>query len=336
MILQAIVGYCFVIANAVIGLANIRDLNNMKGDIPVVKAHKLFGRIEILLFYALTAQCIYMFAVHVQMPDPNLYRPSGVASHSWIGGFAAVVLVTIKLVFARWKKDQIYKYGQYLGPLGVTGWSLSYWTSLYNYYFVVKMPPVIGTVPTEFIWAAVIPFPVGIALGLFVLRKSGSMGEKGRFAFHQIAFMLHGMTFGYEKSARELLGTPALFKYVVPQTYQFLEKMLKMSGFDIDTLSDLNLNDALKKFQEISADIHMAERIKIDWESEKTFSIESINCSTARVRSVMKPDELTNAICPWAIMAAALVNKVTGKELQIDPSSFNEIGAITRLTILED
>ena len=54
LILQTIIGYCFVIANDCIGIYNIRDLNNMKGDLTFVKAHKWIGRIETLFFYAIT------------------------------------------------------------------------------------------------------------------------------------------------------------------------------------------------------------------------------------------------------------------------------------------
>ena len=37
MVLQTIIGYCFVLANVFIGLFNIRDLNLMKGDFAIVK-----------------------------------------------------------------------------------------------------------------------------------------------------------------------------------------------------------------------------------------------------------------------------------------------------------
>lgn len=341
MILQTIIGYCFVLANAFIGLYNIRDLNLMKGDFTIVKYHKRFGWIELSLFYAITIQCLYMFYLHVDASDPDLYRPSGVWAHSWIGGFIAFILVSTKFIIARFKKDEIYKFGKYIGPIGLLGWSLSHWSSLFNFYTVV-VPNWDSSgynsllAPLSFLWAAIIPFIGGVALFLLVLLKRGStMKEKRRFAFNQLAFVLHGITFGYEKSAKELLGTPALFKYVVPQTYEFIEKMMTMSGFDMDQFEKLNLSDAMKEFQKMAEKIGMAEKIKIDWESDKTFIIESVNCSTSQVRSVMTKEELTNAICPWAIIVASIANKITGKELQMEPSEFNEIGAKTRLTFID-
>ena len=49
----------------------------------------------------------------------------------------------------------------------------------------------------------------------------------------------------------------------------------------------------------------------------------------------MTKEELTHAICPWAIFAASIANKITGKELRMEPSEFNEIGALTKLTIID-
>jgi hypothetical protein len=341
MILQTLIGYCFVLANAFIGLYNIRDLNLMKGDFTIVKNHKRFGWIEVSIFYALTIQCLYMFALHVEDSDPLLYKPSGVWTHSWIGGFIAFALVSTKFIVAKFKKDEIYKYGHFIGPIGLLGWSLSHWSSLYNFYYVVlpnwdSIGHETSFIPISFLWAAIVPFIGGAVLFLIVLVKRGStMKEKTRFTFNQIAFVLHGITFGYEKSAKELLGTPTLFKYVVPRTYEFIEKMMNMSGFDMKQFEQLNLSDAMKEFMKMAEKIGMAEKIKIEWESDKAFTIESVNCSTAQVRSVMTKEELTNAICPWAIIIASIANKITGKELQMEPSEFNEIGAKTKLTILD-
>jgi len=341
MILQSIIGYCFAVANEFIGLYNIKDLNLMKGDFEFVRYHKRFGWIEVSIFYILFIQCMYMLYAHLLAADPLLFIPSGVWAHTWIGGLIATMIISFKFIVARFKKDEIYKYGKYLGPIAFTGWSLAHWTSLYNFYFVVlpnwnSLGRLAIIVPNSFIWAAIIPFIVGLGLFIFVLYRRGSeMKEKTRFAFNQIAFLLHGVTFGYEKSAKELLGTPALFKYVVPRTYEFIEKMMTMSGLDMDKLEKLSLSDALKEFMKMAQKIGMAEKVKIKWISEKSFIIESVNCSTAQVRSVMTKEELTNAICPWAIFAASIANKITGKELRMESSEFNEIGASTKLTLLD-
>jgi len=104
-------------------------------------------------------------------------------------------------------------------------------------------------------------------------------------------------------------------------------------GVKLVDLKGMNVNDALTQFSDYAKKIGMAEKIKIEWQSDSEFSIESINCSTAKVRSVMNPEELENAICPWAIMAAAIVNESTGKDLMIEPTSFNEIGAKTKIIL---
>ena len=333
LIVQTLVGYSFVVANISIGLYNIRDLDNMKGDLVFVRAHKLIGRIETLFFYALLTQCLIM-VFQAGVTEPVFYDVSGpVGIHAMIGGIIGTVLFSFKAYIAFFKKDVIYKYGQFIGPIGFIGWSVSHWTSLYDYYVnaIVSHPPVVGLVPTNPLIAALLPIPVGLCIFLFVLYKHGSKGGATRWSQHQIAFILHGITFGYEKAAKDLMGSPALFKYVAPRTYEFLERMMSSLGFDLEAIKKGTPTEAMRTFTDQSAKIGMAEKIKINWESDSAFTIESINCSTAKVRSSMTQEELTNAICPWAIMAASIVNKVTGKNIDIEASEFNEIGAKTRL-----
>ncbi len=350
LILQTLIGYCFVIANGCIGLYNIRDLNNMKGDLVLVKWHKRIGWIETFFFYVIAIQCIIMAIMGWNdYSDVYLSVQYKAGIHFLIGGIVATILFTFKFLMARYQKDTIYKYGALIGPIGFIGWSLGHWTSMVNYFFNVVPSLQTGGIyggsnyelifpflPENFIVAGILPLPVGIALFLLVLLKRGSVERRGRWSDHQIAFILHGITFGYEKAAKELLGTPALYKYVVPKTYGFLEKMMEdVIGVNLSELSNLNVSDALQEFSKHAAKIGMAEKIKIKWESDREVSIESVNCSTAKVRSVMSEEELQNAICPWAIMAAAIVNQTTGKELEIEASSFNEIGAKTKLHIKE-
>ena len=109
---------------------------------------------------------------------------------------------------------------------------------------------------------------------------------------------------------------------------------MTMSGLNMRKLEQLSLPDALKEFMKMAEKVGMAEKLKIRWESEKSFTIESVNCSTSQVRSVMTKEELSKAIGPWAIFAASIANKITGKELRMDPSEFNEIGALTKLTLV--
>ncbi len=341
LIFQTLIGYCFVVANESIGLYNIRDLNNMKGDLVFVRAHKLIGWIETTFFYAIAIQCMIMVIMFAMVPgfsDTYVNVTTTTGWHFLIGGIGGSVLFTFKFIVAHFFKDTIYKYGWLIGPIGFLGWSLAHFTSVINYYFLVLPSPgysiTFPVIPQSFIFAVILPIPIGVAIFLGVLAKRGSNEGTNRWSVHQIAFILHGITFGYEGAAKDLLGTPALYKYVVPKTYGFLEKMMEdVLGFNLEELEKMSVNQSLDLFMKKSAEIGMAEKIKIKWHSDKEFSVESINCSTAKVRSVMKPEELENAICPWAIMAAAIVNKSIDKDLEIAASEFNEIGAVTKLTI---
>ena len=168
------------------------------------------------------------------------------------------------------------------------------------------------------------------------------MIKKGRFAkstkqrnLHGVAMILHGITFGYEGSAKELIGTPVLYKYVFPKTYEFLERYALHIGLDMEELKKHNVNDGMKMAMRKFEEIGMAEKIKLKWLSENEFTIESVNCSTAAVRSYMESDELTHSVCPWGILAATIANAITGKNIELNPSKFNEIGALTKLKLID-
>ncbi len=335
LVLQSIIGYCFVIANVSIGLYNIRDLNNLKGDITFVRAHKWFGRIETVFFYVIMVQCILMIPMYSGgFGDPILTNLSStVGIHTMIGGILATGLFTTKFIIATFKKDLIYKRGQIIGPIGFIGWSLGHWTSLNNFY--AYYPVTYAFTPSNIYFAGIISLTIGTCMFLTVLVSRGGSRKQKPFSVHQVAFILHGITFGYESAAKELLGTPALLKYLVPKTTEFLEKMFQMVGFDLKKIEAMNVNEAMEEFMRRAAEIKMAEKVKVKWENDKEFTVESVNCSTAKVRSVMTKEELSNAICPWAIMAASIASKITGKDLEIDPSEFNEIGAKTRLRLVD-
>ncbi|MFX0000306.1 MAG: hypothetical protein ACFE9Q_09500 [Candidatus Hodarchaeota archaeon] len=338
MVFISLIGYCFVIANALIGISNIRDLNNMKGDVILIKFHKWYGRIEIFIFYVVAVLCLIMLDSYIKSNNPYLFTPSGLWAHTWIGGFSALVLVSLKFTIALFKKDEIYKYGHIIGPLGVIGWSLSYWTSVFNYYDakINFYPITLHLIPDSFLWTAIIPFLGGICLYLIALFKRSLRGKSEKLRnLHGVSMILHGITFGYEGSAKELIGTPVLYKYVFPKTYEFLERYAEKIGLNMQELKNRNLNEAMEMAMRKFEKIGMAEKLKIKWISENEFTVESINCSTSVVRSYMKSEELVSSICPWGILAATIANSLTGKNIELSPSEFNEIGAITKLKITE-
>lgn len=339
MIYLATFGFGFAVVNSMIGISYIRDLNEL--TLKEVKFHKLFGRIGMVIFYLLSVLCI----IFATIPRLNPTRFSEIFQttvffHTLLGGLIAFILFTCKIIIARYYKETIYKYGKYLGPtLGFGGWALAYFTSTIDFYFFVSP---IGGIPTPILipnyWISlIISIFFGIILYLltkyFKYRKYGNVGAKK--SLHGVAMILHGISFGYEGSVGELVGTPVLYKYVFPKTYQFLERYAERIGLDMEELKKKNLNEAMEMVMKKFSEIGLAENLIIDWISDNEFTIESINCSTSVVRSYMKPDELQNSICPWAILAATIVNSLTGKDLEIGLSKFNKIGAKTKLKIVE-
>ncbi|KKN50267.1 hypothetical protein LCGC14_0634590 [marine sediment metagenome] len=338
MMYLSTIGFGIALANAFIGISYIRDLNEL--TLLEIKAHKRFGWTAATIFYLLSVLCIY-FAV---IPRLNLSKfdeffIDTILWHTFLGGIIAFILFTFKFFIARYKKDFIYKYGKIIGPLGFSGWALAYFTSNIDFYFFVNpsmdipVPYLMPNYLISLIISIFIGFCLFSSVKAFKFRAYGST-EK-RHQLHGVSMILHGITFGYEGSARELVGTPVLYKYVFPKTYEFLKRYAKYIGLDLEDLKKHNLNEALDIAIKAFEKIGMAEKINLEWISEKELIVESINCSTAVVRSYMEPEELTNSICPWSILVATIVNALTGKDIELSPSEFNKIGAKSKLTIVE-
>jgi hypothetical protein len=348
-IFLAVVGYGFALANASIGIANFRDLNAFKQQLGYIKAHKAYGRVETISFYAISTVCLAFPTVSWLKSNPSALIAFGVyptlAWHFIIGGIIPFFLFMVKLVPAFHYKDTIYKYGRVLGPIGFTAWSLAYWTAIIDFYTWVvppttgyyhSYPGVIPWVWPSIAWAVFTSIAIGVILFLYARSYNYKIGKPTLSpATHGVALILHGISFGYENAAKELVGSPVLFKYVYPYTYKSIDKLSALLGIRVDDLRDMAVSDAVEAFMARCAKIGMAEEIQVKWKSATSFTVESINCSTSVVRSRIPPDEIKGSICPWALLSASLVNKLTGKELEITPSEFNEIGAKTVIRIKE-
>ncbi|NMC04205.1 MAG: hypothetical protein GYA24_03290 [Candidatus Lokiarchaeota archaeon] len=351
LVLLAVIGYGFAIANECIGISNIKDLNQLKSQLGLARLHKIYGRVETVLFLTISAICITeplkLLAFDLPStvpPPPGILQPPLIAYptvfwHTFIGGILPFGLFLVKVIPAFGNKDAIFKYGMVLGPIGFVAWTLAYFTSLIDYFFlVVPGLPMIFTPPPLVLpnmpWA--IATSVAIGLILFLYAKTFNARATGTGITpktHGVALILHGVSFGYETAAKELVGAPVLYKYVYPYTYKSLDKLSIFLGLDIEALKKMDVNEALELYMKKCASIGMAEQIKVKWTSADSFSVESINCSTAAVRSKIPKEEIKGSICPWALLAASLFNKLTGKDLEISASEFNEIGARTELKV---
>lgn len=339
-VLLAVVGYGIALANAFIGIANIRDLNVFKQQLGSVKAHKIQGRIESTLFICISTICISYPIRFLLSSDPGSFTEDPtVELHTFLGGIIAFALFLVKVIPAFGNKDRIYKSGWILGPIGLAAWTLGYFTSMidYFYYWVPEYSgPILPQIWPNIYWAIITSIALGIIL-YFNARAYNFKVSKPALSpkTHGVALILHGIAFGYENAAKDLVGSPVLFKYVYPYTYKSLSKLSVFLDINIDDLKNLTVPDALDLYMKRCAEIGMAEKIKINWTSEDTFTVESINCSTSVVRSKIPAEDIKGSICPWALLSASLVNVLTGKNLEIMSSDFNEIGAKTELRLKE-
>jgi hypothetical protein len=333
------IGFGLGLANSLVAISYIRDLNEL--TILEVKFHRNNGRLAAGAFYFMAILCITFGVIPLLNPEAlSEFLIPTIFWHTFLGGIVATILFTTKIMVAKFNKDMIYKFGKFIGPIaGFGGYLLAYLTANIDFYFYVN--PQVGipnpVVMPNYLISLMISIFIGVLLFAIVkLLKYRTYGKlENKQSLHGVAMILHGISFGYEASAKELVGTPVLYKYVFPKTYEFLERYSEKIGLDLEELKSYNLNEAMRIAMDKFEEIGMAEQLKIDWLSENEFTIESVNCSTAVVRSYMDSKELKNSICPWGILAATIVSALTEKDIEIGASDFNEIGAISKLKIVE-
>jgi len=141
MMYVSTIGFGMALANAFIGISHFKSLKEL--TLVEIKAHKLNGRIAVAIFYVLAIMCVIFGLMPLLNPERinEIFLPT-VFWHKLAGGLIAFIFMTIKFLIARYKKDFIYDNGRIIGPIGLTGWGLAYFSSNIDFYFYVN--PVMG------------------------------------------------------------------------------------------------------------------------------------------------------------------------------------------------
>ncbi|MFX0083723.1 MAG: hypothetical protein ACFE94_18385 [Candidatus Hodarchaeota archaeon] len=103
--------------------------------------------------------------------------------HVW-PNFAILVIIVWKTYASYFKKSYIYKHAKWLGIATFLGWSYLWVTSAFSYYLRTIPPneqhePPRYLLPIELFWLQVIiPFIIGIILGLLISRSADKLEKK--------------------------------------------------------------------------------------------------------------------------------------------------------------
>jgi hypothetical protein len=160
--------------------------------------------------------------------------------------------------------------------------------------------------------------------GLVIMNQ-----ESQKKVFHSTALMFHMTIYAYQKSIGNIVGngSGAILSFVIPYLMEMLSYM-ELPELSKSKSIDENISAYLSMINE-NGYIMDANLIR---ESDNAYTFEILNCKLAKCNHTIFK---SGYICPFAILAAAVVFYKTGANISIKESIFNETGSKTLFTLHE-
>jgi len=146
---------------------------------------------------------------------------------------------------------------------------------------------------------------------------------------HSAAFLFHLTIYAYQESCKNMVGSGsrAILTYAIPYLTEML-KHLEIPGLSQAKSMDENISIYLSLVKE-SGYVMDAGLIR---NRDNSYTFEVKKCKFASMgHDIFKEGH----ICPFAILAAAVISYKTGDQISIGDSIFNNMGSKTLITVHE-
>jgi len=143
-----------------------------------------------------------------------------------------------------------------------------------------------------------------------------------------IAALFHTVLFAYQKTLEEIAGddaTSIVASRVMPMVEEMTGEVFpELAGLD-------NPDDALGKFADLLGASEMVREMNMEKDGER-YAVGIDGCAFAdHVHSMTRPKDVT---CPWAIIAMAIVQKSSKRNVRMTLSEFTAKGSETTIEFL--
>ena len=173
---QAATGYYAGYKKKKIGLLKINDI--------LFRTHRAFGSFATVLYFLglFAGLSGYISTIFTGTPPFEVTEIS-FNFHFW-PTFPIFVIVLLKTYLSYFNKPLIYKTCKWLGVATFIAWAQNWISSCISYYLRTlpsnpQFPPPIYLLPIELLWLQLIlPFIIGAAIGLLVLRQADKKERK--------------------------------------------------------------------------------------------------------------------------------------------------------------
>ncbi|MBS7287306.1 MAG: hypothetical protein KIH01_00775 [Candidatus Freyarchaeota archaeon] len=140
-----------------------------------------------------------------------------------------------------------------------------------------------------------------------------------------IGGLYHAALFSLQEKITELVGREGLRDYVFPMVQ---ESMMNVKKLGIEPIKGGNLDEALSEFLQLLEKSFLLAHFERKDEDTYLFVVD--DCIMAkRAHTVTQP----KGTCPAAMVAAAIIQKHSGREVTIEWSKLTEKGSVTEIKI---
>jgi hypothetical protein len=146
---------------------------------------------------------------------------------------------------------------------------------------------------------------------------------------HSTALLFHLTIYAYQESYKNMIGSGsrAILKYVIPYLTEML-KQLGMPELSQSKTMDENMSIYISLIRDSGYILDAG--LKLNGDNSYIFEVKDCKFASGG-HDIFK----VGHICPFAILAAAVIFYKTGAQISIEDSEFNEIGSKTLINVHE-
>lgn len=153
------------------------------------------------------------------------------------------------------------------------------------------------------------------------------MDKESKIDFQSAAFLLHLTIFAYQKSYEDMVGRGS--RAILNLTIPYLSELLKNTG--LPRLSkEKNIDENMLSYISFVKQGGYIKDVIMKPQGDNAYILKVKDCGSAKCNHKIFKE---NHICPFAILAAAVVYYVKGSHISIGDSQFDDSGSKTLLTL---
>ncbi|MFH1327622.1 MAG: hypothetical protein ABIH76_02020 [Candidatus Bathyarchaeota archaeon] len=154
------------------------------------------------------------------------------------------------------------------------------------------------------------------------------MAEKKVLTMEDLVRLLHTIILAYQQAIRGILGpSAAVFIHPVNSIVNQIQEKL-----DEQIIKGRNIDEVMKNYANLLMSSGYIKKATAEKLSPDGYLFKLEGCTCNKNGKTHMALGLTNAICPWAMIAQAIYSKFTGKKIKPAYTSYEKNLSVTEVT----